>query len=154
ATASATSTRSTKRNAAIPTFTAAPGPVPSRRRRRALPGRSTPAARARAAGPDRDAARGAGSRSRPGTKATSANRATRDRTPGNASFVATTSPEWSRADRTARAPRPAALGSTARRCETRPSVAELPHGTITFLFTDIEGSTRLLKQLGERYGIA
>jgi YVTN family beta-propeller protein len=33
-------------------------------------------------------------------------------------------------------------------------VAELPHGTITFLFTDIEGSTRLLKQLGERYGIA
>jgi class 3 adenylate cyclase len=33
-------------------------------------------------------------------------------------------------------------------------VAELPHGTITFLFTDIEGSTRLLKQLGERYGTA
>jgi YVTN family beta-propeller protein len=33
-------------------------------------------------------------------------------------------------------------------------VAELPHGTITFLFTDIEGSTRLLKQLGERYGVA
>ena len=29
---------------------------------------------------------------------------------------------------------------------------ELPSGTITFLFTDIEGSTRLLKQLGERYG--
>ena len=33
-------------------------------------------------------------------------------------------------------------------------MAELPHGTITFLFTDIEGSTRLLKQLGERYGTA
>ena len=33
-------------------------------------------------------------------------------------------------------------------------MAELPHGTITFLFTDIEGSTRLLKQLGERYGAA
>jgi peptide/nickel transport system substrate-binding protein len=30
-------------------------------------------------------------------------------------------------------------------------VAELPRGTVTFLFTDIEGSTRLLKQLGERY---
>ena len=30
----------------------------------------------------------------------------------------------------------------------------LPRGTVTFLFTDIEGSTRLLKQLGERYGIA
>ena len=28
----------------------------------------------------------------------------------------------------------------------------LPSGTVTMLFTDIEGSTRLLKQLGERYG--
>src|SRR6266446_5897369 len=27
----------------------------------------------------------------------------------------------------------------------------LPTGTVTFLFTDIEGSTRLLKQLGDRY---
>jgi class 3 adenylate cyclase len=34
-----------------------------------------------------------------------------------------------------------------------PSASELPSGTVTFLFTDIEGSTRLLKQLGrERYG--
>jgi YVTN family beta-propeller protein len=31
-------------------------------------------------------------------------------------------------------------------------VAELPQGTVTFLFTDIEGSTGLLKQLGDRYG--
>jgi YVTN family beta-propeller protein len=31
------------------------------------------------------------------------------------------------------------------------AMAELPSGTVTFLFTDIEGSTRLLKQLGERY---
>jgi YVTN family beta-propeller protein len=30
-------------------------------------------------------------------------------------------------------------------------VAELPQGTVTFLFTDIEGSTSLLKQLRERY---
>jgi DNA-binding SARP family transcriptional activator/class 3 adenylate cyclase len=30
-------------------------------------------------------------------------------------------------------------------------VAELPSGTVTFLFTDVEGSTRLLKQLGEGY---
>jgi YVTN family beta-propeller protein len=30
-------------------------------------------------------------------------------------------------------------------------VAELPRGTVTFLFTDIEGSTRLLKQLGAQY---
>jgi len=27
-------------------------------------------------------------------------------------------------------------------------VAELPRGTVTFLFTDIEGSTRLLHELG------
>src|SRR5215217_2271872 len=33
-------------------------------------------------------------------------------------------------------------------------MAEFPRGTVTFLFTDIEGSTRLLKQLGERYGSA
>ena len=29
---------------------------------------------------------------------------------------------------------------------------DLPRGTVTFLFTDIEGSARLLKQLGDRYG--
>ena len=29
--------------------------------------------------------------------------------------------------------------------------AELPTGTVTFVFTDIEGSTRLLRQLGDRY---
>jgi len=28
----------------------------------------------------------------------------------------------------------------------------LPAGTVTFVFTDLEGSTALLKQLGERYG--
>ncbi len=31
-------------------------------------------------------------------------------------------------------------------------MVELPSGTVTFLFTDIEGSTQLLKRLGERYG--
>jgi YVTN family beta-propeller protein len=30
-------------------------------------------------------------------------------------------------------------------------MVDLPSGTVTFLFTDVEGSTRLLKQLGERY---
>ena len=30
-------------------------------------------------------------------------------------------------------------------------MAELPSGTVTFLFSDIEGSTRLLEQLGDRY---
>src|SRR5919201_453445 len=30
-------------------------------------------------------------------------------------------------------------------------MTELPAGTVTFLFTDIEGSTRLLNELGERY---
>jgi class 3 adenylate cyclase len=28
----------------------------------------------------------------------------------------------------------------------------LPSGTVTFVFTDVEGSTRLLRQLGDRYG--
>ena len=30
-------------------------------------------------------------------------------------------------------------------------MAELPTGTVTFLFTDIEGSTRLLHELGPDY---
>jgi class 3 adenylate cyclase len=30
-------------------------------------------------------------------------------------------------------------------------VSELPGGTVTFLFSDVEGSTRLLEQLGDRY---
>jgi predicted ATPase len=33
-------------------------------------------------------------------------------------------------------------------------VAELPTGTVTFLFTDVEGSTRLLHELGDRYAEA
>src|SRR4051794_7725297 len=33
-------------------------------------------------------------------------------------------------------------------------MAELPRGTVTFLFSDIEGSTRLLAQLGDRYANA
>jgi YVTN family beta-propeller protein len=32
------------------------------------------------------------------------------------------------------------------------ATADLPSGTVTFLFTDIEGSTRLLKQLRDGYG--
>jgi class 3 adenylate cyclase len=31
-------------------------------------------------------------------------------------------------------------------------VAQRPSGTVTFLFTDVEGSTRLLRQLRDRYG--
>ena len=33
-------------------------------------------------------------------------------------------------------------------------MAELPTGTVTFLFTDIEGSTRLLEELGDAYAEA
>src|SRR5919204_2119189 len=33
-------------------------------------------------------------------------------------------------------------------------MSDLPTGTVTFLFTDIEGSTRLLQALGERYAAA
>ena len=29
--------------------------------------------------------------------------------------------------------------------------SDLPTGTVTFLFSDVEGSTRLVRQLGERY---
>lgn len=37
---------------------------------------------------------------------------------------------------------------------SQPVFSDLPEGTITFLFTDIEGSTQLLKQLGsDRYGL-
>ena len=32
-------------------------------------------------------------------------------------------------------------------------MAELPTGTLTLLFTDMEGSTRLLQQEGERYAV-
>lgn len=35
--------------------------------------------------------------------------------------------------------------------KTRVPVAQLPGGTVTFVFTDIEGSTRLLHRLGDRY---
>ena len=31
-------------------------------------------------------------------------------------------------------------------------MSELPGGTVTFLFSDVEGSTKLLEQLGDRYG--
>ncbi|MDQ3876252.1 MAG: hypothetical protein M3322_12035 [Actinomycetota bacterium] len=31
---------------------------------------------------------------------------------------------------------------------------DLPTGTVTFLFTDLEGSTRLLAELGDRYAEA
>ena len=33
-------------------------------------------------------------------------------------------------------------------------MAELPTGTITLLFSDVEGSTALLSRLGDRYGEA
>ncbi|TML03483.1 MAG: adenylate/guanylate cyclase domain-containing protein, partial [Actinobacteria bacterium] len=33
-------------------------------------------------------------------------------------------------------------------------MAELPTGTVTFLFTDVEGSTRLLQELGDEYAAA
>src|SRR5215470_36950 len=36
-------------------------------------------------------------------------------------------------------------------CGKRCCMRELPTGTVTLLFTDIEGSTRLLQQLGQGY---
>src|SRR4029453_10016119 len=37
------------------------------------------------------------------------------------------------------------------RRSTLPAMRELPTGTVTFLFTDVEGSTRLLAEHGEAY---
>src|SRR5262245_19825045 len=34
---------------------------------------------------------------------------------------------------------------------SKPAMRDLPSGTVTFLFTDIEGSTRLLSELGDKY---
>lgn len=42
-------------------------------------------------------------------------------------------------------------GAALGRAKLLTHMAELPTGTVTFLFTDIEGSTRLLKELGGRY---
>src|SRR4051812_25220396 len=50
-------------------------------------------------------------------------------------------------------PGAAPVWSPSRRMDGRPDpAAELPHGTLTLVFTDIEGSTRLLARLGEGYG--
>jgi class 3 adenylate cyclase len=48
------------------------------------------------------------------------------------------------------APGRTALGSSLERGD-HVRVPELPSGTVTLLFTDIEGSTRLLHELGDRY---
>jgi DNA-binding SARP family transcriptional activator/streptogramin lyase len=36
--------------------------------------------------------------------------------------------------------------------QVEPMLAAVPTGTVTFLFTDIEGSTRLVRELGDEYG--
>jgi class 3 adenylate cyclase len=38
--------------------------------------------------------------------------------------------------------------------DCRSQMREFPSGTVTFLFTDIEGSTRLLQELGDGYADA
>src|SRR5579872_6269733 len=42
-------------------------------------------------------------------------------------------------------------GMSCASCGKRCCMRELPTGTVTLLFTDIEGSTRLLQQVGQRY---
>src|SRR6187397_2532497 len=59
---------------------------------------------------------------------------------------------WTRPDAPAGA---VSLWSSGRIGPWRPmygSAVTLPGGTVTFLFTDIEGSTRLLQELGDDYG--
>src|SRR5437588_809855 len=46
---------------------------------------------------------------------------------------------------------PAGSGMSCVSCGKRCCMRELPTGTVTLLFTDIEGSTRLLQQVGPRY---
>src|SRR6266516_2111363 len=46
---------------------------------------------------------------------------------------------------------PAGSGMSCVSCGKRCCMRELPTGTVTLLFTDIEGSTRLLLQVGQRY---
>src|SRR5215212_1785187 len=43
-------------------------------------------------------------------------------------------------------------GTTAQGALLLRVMTELPTGTVTFVFTDIEGSTRLLQELGDEYG--
>src|SRR5215203_1559358 len=52
-----------------------------------------------------------------------------------------------------RSPRTFSLPGSRRRARVEPMSGggELPAGTVTFMFTDIEGSTRLLRQLGDDY---
>src|SRR5204863_2475942 len=52
------------------------------------------------------------------------------------------------------APPPAALETPAGARHPSLVMRELPTGTVTFLFTDIEGSTRLLQELGDAYAEA
>lgn len=42
-------------------------------------------------------------------------------------------------------------GTVAGTAEYNPRMTTLPTGTVTFVFTDIEGSTRLLQELGDSY---
>ena len=44
------------------------------------------------------------------------------------------------------------LSASAAPALTKPQAAQVPTGTVTFLFTDIEGSTRLVQELGDGYG--
>src|SRR3989440_7580229 len=46
---------------------------------------------------------------------------------------------------------PAGSGMSCVSCGKRCCMRDLPTGTVTLLFTDIEGSTRLLQQVGHRY---
>ena len=42
-------------------------------------------------------------------------------------------------------------GASSRSDDREASVSPLPAGVVTFVMTDIEGSTRLFRELGERY---
>src|SRR5215211_3017559 len=58
---------------------------------------------------------------------------------------------WIRRAGMASVPDPGMGSSLRQSSRPRPGPVALPTGTVTFLFTDIEGSTRLLQELGDRY---
>src|SRR5215203_6155249 len=66
------------------------------------------------------------------------------------SVAGATTARRERGRRSVEAPLPGLELSAPRRF-TWTAMRDLPTGTVTFLFTDIEGSTRLLDELGEGY---
>jgi class 3 adenylate cyclase len=82
---------------------------------------------------------------------TSGDRAGHKMTERPLAAVGSTVWRWIRRVGMASVPDPGKRSGLRQSSRPRTGSAELPTGTVTFLFTDIEGSTRLLQELGDRY---